>query len=123
MYEPGGISQLEAFACGCIVVARATGGLRDTVFPIRKTGKTYSGNGFLFTDFTPTAFFDAMQRCATFFKNTKEDDLQTVRENARTSVGYWDSSAMRYIEEIYGLKEIIRPETPTSPSGRRRRKT
>ncbi len=33
MHEPGGISLLEAFAAGCLVLARATGGLRDTVFP------------------------------------------------------------------------------------------
>ena len=34
MHEPGGISQLEAMAAGCPVIARATGGLRDTIKPV-----------------------------------------------------------------------------------------
>lgn len=109
-YEPGGISQLEAFACGCLVVARATGGLRDTVYPLRNVGGAVSGNGFLFTDFTPTAFFDAMSRCISFFRDSDDELILAARDYARESVGYWDASAARYIQEIYSLKEIIRPE-------------
>ncbi|HUX11597.1 MAG TPA: glycogen/starch synthase [Spirochaetia bacterium] len=118
-YEPGGISQLEAFACGCLVVARATGGLRDTVFPMRTVGSGITGNGFLFTDFNPTAFFDAMSRAMAFFRDSDDDRILAARNNARESVGYWDASAARYIQEIYGLKEIIRPElAPLVFSGR-----
>jgi len=65
--EPGGISQLEALACGCLVVARATGGLRDTVRPISGKEERPRGNGFLFSDYTPAAFYDAMNRCSSFF--------------------------------------------------------
>jgi len=107
-YEPGGISQLEAFACGCLVVARATGGLRDTVFPIHKASRSITGNGFLFTDYSPSAFFDAMERCARFFSDSSDELVEDVRNFAKMSVGYWDRSASRYIEEIYAMKEVIR---------------
>ncbi len=64
MHEPGGISQLEAFAAGNLVVARATGGLRDTVFPIRVRGDVVEGNGFLFSDYNSWAFYDAIKKKA-----------------------------------------------------------
>ena len=108
LYEPGGISQLEAFACGCLVVARATGGLRDTVHPLRIKGCYIEGNGFLFTDYTPASFYDAMARCSTFFKKVDEKTLHKARCKARDSVYYWGRSAKEYIKEIYTLKEIIR---------------
>ena len=108
MHEPGGISQLEALVCGSLVVARATGGLRDTVIPLRTQEHTVLGNGFLFSDFTPWSFYDAMKRCAQFFRSTDEMTIQEARMNARRSVHYWDTSARRYIEKLYDIKEIIR---------------
>jgi len=108
LYEPGGISQLEAFACGCLVVARATGGLRDTVHPIVVRGKRIDGNGFLFADYTAGSFYDAMQRCAVFFEASDDETIQRARRKAERSVYYWDSSAREYIEDAYGIKEIIR---------------
>jgi starch synthase len=108
MYEPGGISQLEAFSCGCLVVARATGGLRDTVHPLRIKGRFIEGNGFLFTDYSPESFYDAMARCAAFFTKTHEGFIYRARHKAQDSVYYWDRSAREYIKEIYTFKEIIR---------------
>ena len=108
MYEPGGISQLEAFACGCLVIARATGGLRDTVHPLHMKGRIIEGNGFLFADYTPKSFYDAMERCSVFFKNSDENQIYTARKKAERSVYYWDRSAREYMNDIYNLKEIIR---------------
>ncbi len=108
MNEPGGISQLEAFACGCLVIARATGGLRDTVFPVRVKGDGVEGNGFLFSDFNAWAFYDAVQRAYNFFKNSDDDIIYSARINAENSVSYWDRPAKRYIEEMYNIKEVIR---------------
>ncbi len=106
--EPGGISQLEAFAAGCLVVARTTGGLRDTVFPIIVKGREVEGNGFLFSDYTPSSFYDAMERTSHFFKTSDDELIYGARRNAENSVYYWDRPAKKYIEEIYNLKEIIR---------------
>ena len=109
MHEPGGISQLEAMACGCLVVARATGGLRDTIEPLRvRGGHRIDGTGFLFSDFSAWSFYDAMNRCAAFFQSVGAEDLARARENARKAVYTWDEPARQYIDHLYGIKEIIR---------------
>jgi starch synthase len=108
MNEPGGISQLEAMAAGCLVVARATGGLRDTVFPLRVSADRVEGNGFLFTDFNASAFYDAMNRARDFFAAHNEMVINRARMNAEKSVYFWDRPARNYIEEMYKIKEIIR---------------
>ncbi|MCP4133957.1 MAG: glycosyltransferase [bacterium] len=108
MHEPGGISQLEAFAAGCLVVARATGGLRDTVFPVRHEGDNVEGNGFLFSDFSSWAFYDAMERAAAFYKNSDEDTIYKARINAEKSLYFWDNPARKYVEEVYNMTETVR---------------
>jgi starch synthase len=108
MSEPGGISQLEAMACGCFVIARATGGLRDTVFPINVKGSKVQGNGFLFTDFSAWAFYDAVERASGFLKNNNDEIIYKARIIAENSVNFWDVSAKKYIEEIYKFREVIR---------------
>jgi starch synthase len=108
LHEPGGISQLEAFAAGCLVVARATGGLRDTVFPVQVGEESVTGNGFLFSDFTPWAFYDAMERAHQFFTGNDENTIYSARVNAENSIYFWDTPAKRYINEIYKLAEKIR---------------
>ena len=108
MHEPGGISQLEAFATGCLVVARATGGLRDTVIPIQIQDGKVNGNGFLFSDYHSWAFYDAMQRAMDFFRNNPAEIIQAARFNAEKSVYYWDKPARKYIETIYDMTETIR---------------
>ena len=108
MHEPGGISQLEAFAAGCLVVARATGGLRDTVIPIQIQDDKVNGNGFLFSDYHSWAFYDAMQRAMNFFRNNSAETIQAGRFNAEKSVYYWDKPARKYIETMYDITETIR---------------
>lgn len=108
MHEPGGISQLEAFAAGSLVVARATGGLRDTVHPMRVSGDSITGNGFLFTDYSSHSFYDAMERCAHFMRSHDDVTIHRARENARASVYFWDRPARQYVESVYGITETIR---------------
>jgi len=108
MSEPGGISQLEALCCGSLVVARATGGLRDTIFPLRPGAEGIEGNGFLFTDYSSRAFYDAMERAHKFLVESDEDTIYQARMNAERSVYFWDRPARQYIEKCYDIKEIIR---------------
>ena len=108
MHEPGGISQIEAFAAGSLVIARATGGLRDTVQPVRVAGDQVDGNGFLFSDYSPWSFYDAMDRAAAFFKGNNDSIIYKARMNAERSVYYWDKPARQYVEIIYNLTETIR---------------
>ena len=106
-FEPGGISQLEAMSCGCLVVAHATGGLRDTVTPLQLRGSTVSGCGVLFSDYRPAAFLDAMERCTWFFRHAGAGQIQRARSNARRSIVSWDRAAQRYLEELHALQETI----------------
>ncbi|MBN1533957.1 MAG: glycogen/starch synthase [Spirochaetes bacterium] len=108
MHEPGGISQLEAFSAGALVVARATGGLRDTVQPIRVLGDEVKGNGFLFSDYSPWAFYDAMERAAHFFRESDDRTIHRARMNAERSIYFWDKPARQYVEAIYEMTETIR---------------
>ena len=110
MHEPGGISQIEAMAAGVPIIARATGGLRDTIKPISGTGENIEGYGFLFSDFTPWSFYDAMERASHFFKTSNDDEFFKARENAEKAAYYWDKPAREYINTIYGLTETIRLE-------------
>jgi starch synthase len=60
VYEPCGLTQMIAMRYGTVPVARATGGLVDTVddyVPLR--GK---GTGFLFSDYTPSALTECVKR-------------------------------------------------------------
>ncbi len=107
--EPGGLVQLEAFACSNFVVARATGGLRDTVYPVRVQKNSVSGNGFLFSDYTHWALYDAMERAADFLRTAGDDVIHAARQNAEASVFHWDRPALQYIANAYMIKEIIRP--------------
>lgn len=107
MSEPGGISQLEAFAAGNLVVARATGGLRDTVLPLTQDENKLEGNGFLFNDYSSRAFYDAMERAHAFLQND-DDVILEARRNAENSAIFWDRPARQYIKHLYGVKEIIR---------------
>jgi starch synthase len=113
-FEPGGISQLEAMSCGCLVVAHATGGLRDTVAPLQLRGSTVSGCGVLFGDYHPDAFLDAMARCTWFFRHATAAHIRRARNNARRSIVYWDRAARRYLEELHALQETI-PATDLPP--------
>jgi len=106
--EPGGIAQLEALSAGCLVIARATGGLRDTIQTIRISENGISGNGFLFSDFTPYSFLDAMKRCKEFFEKSDEKTIYMARMNAKKSVFFWDKPAREYLKAIYDIKEVIR---------------
>lgn len=110
LHEPGGISQLEAMSAGCPVIARATGGLRDTIKPVIVSGDSIEGSGFLFSDFTPWAFFDAMSRAADFYRKSDEKIFLKIRENAEKSAYFWDRPAREYIETVYNLTETIRME-------------
>ena len=113
-FEPGGISQLEAMGCGCVVVAHATGGLRDTVTPLQVSGAAVRGCGVLFGDYHPGAFLDAMARCTWFFRHATASQVRRARNNARRSIVWWDRAAERYQEELHALKETI-PSTALQP--------
>ncbi|WP_321990921.1 glycogen/starch synthase [Marispirochaeta aestuarii] len=107
MHEPGGISQLEAFACGCFVCARATGGLRDTVHGMVKEKRTLRGNGVLFSDYSAVAFYDAMQRFHQIYSEESPETLESARQRMEKDIFSWRKPAENYRDLVYSMKEII----------------
>jgi glycogen synthase len=110
--EPGGLAQLEAFACGALVLARATGGLRDTVqricAPSQAVPGRVTGNGFLFEDYSPRAFAAAAAEAAQFLRGATDQQLHEARRNAERSVFHWDHAAREYVRHVYAAKELLR---------------
>ena len=93
LFEPCGLSQLIAFAYGTIPVARATGGLADTV--IDADGST-DGTGFLFTDYSSAEFKKAIERALAAKKDNKK--WGGIVRNAMSADFSWDNSAKAYAE-------------------------
>lgn len=85
-YEACGLSQLIAMRYGCLPVARATGGLVDTI----KDGKT----GFLFTPMQAAAFQNALERALDVFRQPKK--WLVMQKKAMLEDFSWHNSARQY---------------------------
>ncbi len=95
-YEPCGLTAMYGLKYGTLPIARATGGLHEIIQDIDAT--TGSGNGFLFFDPTPEAFWDAIVRAKRHFQNPTE-----WQQLMRRAMGYdfsWKKAVSRY-EQVY----------------------
>jgi starch synthase len=99
-YEPCGLAQLIAMRYGCIPLARATGGLADTIVDVLSP----EGTGFLFQDPDVDALITCIQRALNFYSNS--EDWQAVQKRGMGKDYSWRQSAEDY-EKIYlQLKEL-----------------
>ena len=64
--EPCGLNQFYAFRYGTIPVARAVGGLKETIIPFNP--RTLEGNGFLFSSFSSAALLRALRRALSYYR-------------------------------------------------------
>jgi len=91
-YEPCGLTQMYALKYGSVPVARATGGLADTIDHFNvKTGK---GNGFAFDLYEPKAFFDAVKEAVKTFD--KKSIWEKIVANSMQKDFSCESSAKNY---------------------------
>ena len=92
--EPCGLTQLYAMRYGTVPLARATGGLIDTVSQfIEGTGK---GTGFLFKDATAPALYNTIGwACATYYDRPAE--FAQLRLNGMARDFSWRQSAEHYV--------------------------
>jgi starch synthase len=97
-YEPCGLSQMFAMRYGCIPVARATGGLVDTITD-PKTGST--ANGFLFPRIDPRSFAQSMRRAIDAF--AVKDTWRALQINAMAQDFSWQKSAQEYLRLYHNL--------------------
>ena len=92
-YEPCGIGQLIAMRYGTIPVARATGGLVDTIIPYNKS--TQEGNGYLFADYNAHDMMYTVKKALTLFRDFNSWKL--LMQNAMNTDYSWARSAKEYI--------------------------
>jgi starch synthase len=100
-YEPCGLTQMYALKYGTVPIARATGGLDDTIVPFDP--KTGGGNGFKFSAYEPNAFLEAIRKAVDLFQDPKA--WQSLIANGMKEDFSWDRSARRYMELYRSLIE------------------
>ena len=98
--EPFGLVMTEAMACGTPVIATPRGSVPEVI----EDGVT----GFTFREFTPEAFWRALQR-ALLVHNTDASAWAALRRNGMTANFSWSEAARRY-ERLY--EEAFARERP-----------
>jgi starch synthase len=91
-YEPCGLAQMIAMHYGCVPVARATGGLRDTIIESDHLEKS---TGFLFEEPTSEALLDAMRRALQAY--AKPSLWVEIQKNGMREDFSWERSARQYV--------------------------
>jgi starch synthase len=86
-----------AMRYGCVPVARATGGLTDTIID----KGTKNDTGFLFDDATPESLADALSRVLERFSSKR--DWQSLQLNGMRQDFSWERSAQKYLQEYKKL--------------------
>jgi starch synthase len=97
-YEPCGLTQMLAMRYGGIPVARATGGLLDTILDVDLSNK---GTGFLFTKPDSTDLARCIQRMV--YKYQDRDAWQLIQTCAMGQDFAWENSARQYIDKYRAL--------------------
>ena len=100
--EPCGIQQFIAMRYGTIPVTHRTGALKDSIKQYQKGMKLSdllvpgTGAGFVFSDFTPQGFLDALKAAITLFKTDKKNWFEIIRHNMRQDFS-WFEPTMEYL--------------------------
>jgi len=98
-YEPCGLSQMIAMHYGCVPIARATGGLCDT---IQDPVESEQSTGFLFTPAKPEALSIAIQRALTMYMQDPAG-WQEIQVRGMQQDFSWSRSAQAYIKQYKHL--------------------
>ena len=93
-FEPCGLNQMYSLRYGTVPVVRAVGGLVDTVRPFNP--RNGQGTGFLFAQYAPRAFVEALRAALSVYPNKK---LWTrLQKNGMKADFSWDRSAGEYVK-------------------------
>ncbi len=113
-FEPCGLNQMYSQRYGTPPVARATGGLADTIVdatPATLADRT--ATGFLFEEETPVALLAAIERAIELYREPKE--WRQIQRTGMTTDFGWDTAARKYAEVYAGL--LRRREAERVPPG------
>jgi starch synthase len=110
-FEPCGLTQMYAMKYGNPPVARATGGLRDTVSEFDpKTGK---GNGFIFEPYREEDLLASLSRMTSTFRS--RDQWRKLMANCFAADFSWEKSARTYLEWFEQLHRERRAAAAAQP--------
>jgi starch synthase len=98
-YEPCGLSQMIAMHYGCVPIARATGGLSDTIYDPSSTDQS---TGFLFSTTKPEALVSTIQRALGVFQNDPTS-WQEMQVHGMQQDFSWDRSALAYMKHYISV--------------------
>jgi starch synthase len=98
-YEPCGLSQMIAMHYGCVPIARATGGLSDTIHDPTHTKKA---TGFLFRPAKSEALVNAIHRALSIYH---QDPIkwQAMQLHGMQQDFSWTRSAREYLKQYLSL--------------------
>jgi len=98
-YEPCGLSQMIAMRYGCVPIARATGGLVDTIQHISHA--VNGGTGFLFDKPYPSVFAKVLKRALKLYQQS--EIWEQIQNNGMRIDFSWEKSARKYISVFEDL--------------------
>ena len=93
-YEPCGIAQMIAMLYGCVPIAHATGGLKDTIVDPFDNGDEFTG--FLFNDADTNGCADAVRRSLEAFNDKKL--WLALQKRCMSQDFTWEKSAKKYYD-------------------------
>ena len=94
-YEPCGLTQMIGMRYGCVPVARATGGLRDTI----EDGE--QGNGFLFANAAAQSLADTLRRAINI--HIRQGQWEAMQRRGMSQDFSWQRSAIEYVKLYHDL--------------------
>lgn len=97
-YEPCGLTQMIAMRYGCVPVASATGGLRDTIHDYDLSSES---TGFLFQHPSPGSLADAIKRALLVYGDQRR--WKGLQRRGMKRDFSWSRSARQYLELYLSL--------------------
>ena len=92
-YEPCGLAQMIAMHYGTVPLARATGGLRDTILDDPTLA---ASTGFLFDEAQPEAFADGLRRA--LYAYPDREGWESIQIRGMEQDFSWEKSAIAYAQ-------------------------
>ncbi len=116
LFEPCGLNQLYSLAHGTVPIVRATGGLADTVVDANpRTLADGTANGFSFTDPTPQALWQTIERALALWPD--RDAWVELMRNGMNADWSWNRSAREYTRLYEEIGRRVRSRnTPPNAS-------
>lgn len=102
-YEPCGLAQMMAMRYGCVPLARATGGLQDTIIDIADSKE--NGTGFLFKPATPGAFAETLHRALGVYPD--KERWSAIQKRGMHQDFSWENSAVKYMKIYQDLLKVL----------------